>query len=389
MFIIKLLRRLRGFVRFSLKGGFPERLISLASREGIKIRDIHKTNEGISAYASASDYKRLRRHARNCGCRMRVERKYGLPFFFQRNRKRKGLLLGAVAALILLILFSHSVWVIEINGNTTLSDGEILYALRQNGLYPGAPKNKVDIISVEQNTLLELPSLSWLAVSLKGSKAYVEVSDLTPPPEIIPLSAPCNIVASDAGTVLRISAFHGMATVSAGDSVAKGDLLVSGVTENGNGIHAIAEVIARVPIKIEVFVPFSSTVKEYTGKSVKKTTLHLLNLNIPLSFFKKMSYNKYDTMTQTDFLEFSGGSLPLGKSVTKYLEYELADKLLSPQEAAENALAEAYRQAEEEKKDALLISQAESVIFLPDGALCTLELMLEKDIAAEKEIYID
>jgi len=109
MFIIKLLRRLRGFVRFSLKGGFPERLISLASREGIKIRDIHKTNEGISAYASASDYKRLRRHARNCGCRMRVERKYGLPFFFQRNRKRKGLLLGAVAALILLILFSHSV----------------------------------------------------------------------------------------------------------------------------------------------------------------------------------------------------------------------------------------------------------------------------------------
>jgi len=389
MFIIKLLRRLRGFVRFSLKGGFPERLISLASREGIKIRDIHKTNEGISAYASASDYKRLRRHARNCGCRMRVERKYGLPFFFQRNRKRKGLLLGAVVALSLLILFSHSVWVIEINGNTTLSDGEILYALRQNGLYPGAPKNKVDIISVEQNTLLELPSLSWLAVSLKGSKAYVEVSDLTPPPEIIPLSAPCNIVASDAGTVLRISAFHGMATVSAGDSVAKGDLLVSGVTENGNGIHAIAEVIARVPIKIEVFVPFSSTVKEYTGKSVKKTTLHLLNLNIPLSFFKKMSYNKYDTMTQTDFLEFSGGSLPLGKSVTKYLEYELADKLLSPQEAAENALAEAYRQAEEEKKDALLISQAESVIFLPDGALCTLELMLEKDIAAEKEIYID
>ena len=389
MFIIKLLRRLRGFVRFSLKGGFPERLISLASREGIKIRDIHKTNEGISAYASASDYKRLRRHARNCGCRMRVERKYGLPFFFQRNRKRKGLLLGAVAALILLILFSHSVWVIEINGNTTLSDGEILYALRQNGLYPGAPKNKVDIISVEQNTLLELPSLSWLAVSLKGSKAYVEVSDLTPPPEIIPLSAPCNIVASDAGTVLRISAFHGMATVSVGDSVAKGDLLVSGVTENGNGIHAIAEVIARVPIKIEVFVPFSSTVKEYTGKSVKKTTLHLLNLNIPLSFFKKMSYNKYDTMTQTDFLEFSGGSLPLGKSVTKYLEYELADKLLSPQEAAENALAEAYRQAEAEKKDALLISQSESVIFLPDGALCTLELMLEKDIAAEKEIYID
>ena len=147
MFIIKLLRRLRGFVRFSLRGGFPERVISLAARKGIAIRDVHKTENGICAYIAASDYKRLHRHARNCGCKMRVERKYGLPFFLHRNRKRKGLFAGALAALLFLSLMSHSVWVIEINGNTSLSDGEILYTLRQNGLYAGAPKRNINLIS--------------------------------------------------------------------------------------------------------------------------------------------------------------------------------------------------------------------------------------------------
>lgn len=389
MFIIKLLRRLRGFVRFSLRGGFPERVISLAARKGIAIRDVHKTENGICAYIAASDYKRLHRHARNCGCKMRVERKYGLPFFLHRNRKRKGLFAGALAALLFLSLMSHSVWVIEINGSTSLSDGEILYTLRQNGLYAGAPKRNINLISTEQNALIELPSLSWLAVSLKGSKAYVEVSDRTAPPEILPLSAPCNIVASHSGTVKRISAFRGTAAVAAGDSVAKGDLLVSGVTESGEGIHSIAEVIAVVPVKIEVFLPFSSTVKEYTGKTVKKTTLHLLNLNIPLSFFKKMSYNKYEIITETKFLDFSGGSLPIGRSVTKFLEYELVKKSLSPEEASEAAVTEARKRAQAEKRDSAVISESENVIFLPDGVLCTLELMLERDIAEEKEIYIN
>ncbi len=389
MFIVKILRRLRGFVRFTLKGGFPERFISLVSRDGIKIRDLHIRDGYSVAYVCAADYKKLRRHAKSCGCRIRIEKKFGFPFFLRRNRKRKGLAVGTVTALLMLFALSRSVWLIEVGGSTSLSEGEILFALRSQGVFPGALKSSINILAAEQNTVLSLPSVSRVALNLRGSKLYAVVSDRTVPPEIIPLSAPCNIVASRGGTVTRISAFCGIPNVLVGDSVAQGDLLVSGISESGNGVHAIAEVIARVPVKIEVFTPFTSTVKEYTGRKCKKTTLHFLNLNIPLSFFKKMSYNNYEVMSETEFLRFSGGSLPIGKTVTEYLEFESVQKTLSREEAAEASVSEARRRAEVEKRNATIISESESVIFLPDGALCTVELMLETDIAKEMEIYED
>ena len=387
--LIRLLRRIRGFVRFSLRGGCPERVVTLAAREGVLVRDLHKTADGVSAYVDAKDYRKLRRHAKSNGCRMRVEKKFGLPFLFVRGRRRSGLIAGAVAAALLLALLSRSVWVMDVRGNSAVPEGEILYVLRRQGVYPGAFKSDIDLISAEQNALLELPELSWLAVNLRGSRASVEVRERTRAPEAVPLSSPCNIVAARGGTITRISAFNGDAVVKAGDSVAAGDLLVSGLTDELGAVHAIAECIAEVPVKIDVFIPYVSVRREYTGETVKKTTLHLFNLNIPLSFFKKIDYNKYDYITDTDYLHFGGGALPLGATVTEYREYVETEYRVSPAEAAESAKREARERAEREKDGCGVISEEESVAFLPDGAVCTVRLLLETDIAKEKEIYID
>ena len=389
MLILKLLRRLRGFVRFSLRGGCPERVITLAARDGVSVRDVHAVEGGVSAYVDARDYRRLRRHAKNNGCRMRIERKFGMPFIFCKGRRRNGLIAGAFAAAFILALLSRSVWVMDVNGNTTVSEGEILYALRQQGIYPGAFKNDIDLIAAEQNALIALPELSRLAVNLRGSRASVEVLERTAPPDTVALSAPCNVVAARGGTIKRISAFKGDAVVSAGDSVAAGDLLVSGLTDEAGAVHAAAECIAVCPVKIEVFIPCSSLEREYTGNTVKKTTLRLLNFNIPLSFFRKMSYNEYDMVTYSNCLRFGGGELPVGTVKTEYREYVTVEKRITPEQAAEAASREARRRAALEKADTRVISEAESVTLLPDGAVCVIELTLETDIAKEKEIYIE
>ena len=389
MIITKLLRRLRGFVRFSLRGGCPERVVTLAARDGVSVRDVHAVEGGVCAYVDARDYRRLRRHAKNNGCRMRVERKFGLPFLFCRGRRRNGLIAGAVAAALLLTLLSRSIWVTDVSGNTRVSEGEILSELRRQGIYPGAFKSDIDLIAAEQNALIALPELSWLAVNLRGSRASVEVRERTAPPETVALSAPCNVVAARGGTIKRVSAFKGDAVVSAGDSVAAGDLLVSGLTDEAGAVHAAAECIAVCPVKIEVFIPYSSQEREYTGNTVKKTALRLFNLNIPLSFFTKMSYNEYDTVTYNNRLSFGGAELPVGTEETEYREYVTVVRRLTPEQAAEAASQEARRRAALEKADGETVSETESVTFLPDGAVCTIELTLETDIAKEKEIYIE
>ena len=387
--IAKFLRRLRGFVRFSLRGGCPERVITLAARDGVFIRDVHAVEGGVCAYVDARDYRRLRRHAKNNGCRMRVERKFGLPFLFCRGRRRNGLIAGAAAAALLLALLSHSVWVMDISGNKNVPEGEILYELRRQGIYPGAFKSDIDLIAAEQNALIALPELSWLAVNLRGSRASVEVRERTSSPETVALSAPCNVVAARGGTIKRVSAFKGDAVVSEGDSVAAGDLLVSGLTEEAGAVHASAECIAEVPVRIEIFVPYVSTEREYTGETVKKTTLHLFNLNIPLSFFKKMDYNKYDYTIDTEYLRFGGGELPLGATVTEYREFVEIEKRVTPREAAESASLQARERAEREKEGCEVLSETERATFLPDGAVYTVELLLETDIAKEKELIIE
>lgn len=389
MLMARLFRRLRGFVRFSLRGGCPERVVTLAARDGVLIRDLHKTPDGVSAYVGASDYRRLRRHAKNNGCRMRVEKKFGFPFFFCRVRRRGGLIVGTVAAALLLALLSRSVWVMDVSGNSAVPEGEILYVLRRQGVYPGAFKSDIDLISAEQNALIELPELSWLAVNLRGSRASVEVRERTAPPEAVPLSSPCNVVAARGGTIKRVSAFRGDAVVKAGDSVAAGDLLVSGLTEEAGAVHAIAECIAEVPVRIEVFVPYASAEREYTGETMKKTVLHLFNLNIPLSFFRKMDYNNYDYTISTQYLRFAGGELPIGATVTEYREYAEVEKRVTPDEAARSASRQARERAEREKDGCSVLSESERVTFLPDGAVCTVELLLETDIAQEKEIYVE
>ena len=389
MLMVRLFRRLRGFVRFSLRGGCPERVVTLAARDGVPVRDVHAVEGGVSAYVGASDYRRLRRHAKNNGCRMRIEKKFGLPFLLCKGRRRNGLIAGAVAAALLLAALSRSVWVMDVNGNSAVGEGEILYALRRQGIYPGALKSDINLISAEQNALLELPELSWLAVNLRGSRASVEVRERTAPPDSVALSAPCNVVAARGGTIKRISAFAGDAVVSEGDSVAAGDLLVSGLTDELGAVHASAECIAEVPVRIEVFVPYVSVEREYTGETVKKTTLRLFNLNIPLSFFKKMDYNKYDYTVDTEYLRFGGGELPLGATVTEYREYVEVEKRVTPREAAESASRQARERAEREKDGCAVLSETERATFLPDGAVFTVELLLETDIAKEKELIIE
>ena len=51
-------------------------------------------------------------------------------------------------------------------------------------------------------------------------------------PEFPDSTTPCNIVASQDGTIMGIEATVGVAEVRSGDAVLKGDLLISGITEN-------------------------------------------------------------------------------------------------------------------------------------------------------------
>ena len=108
MMFLRLSRLASGYVRFSLRGDFPERFFNLCAVHGRAVWDMQRDPEGFSAYILAKDYPKLRQAARRSRVRLRVRERHGLPFFINRHRYRGGLAVGAVLLFIILYCFSQS-----------------------------------------------------------------------------------------------------------------------------------------------------------------------------------------------------------------------------------------------------------------------------------------
>ena len=124
----------------------------------------------------------------------------------------------------------------------------------------------------------------------------------------------CNVVASEGGTVVRMNAFGGQKAVQVGDSVAKGDLLVSGVFVDKYGgshfVHAWGEVIAEVERTLTVEVPMTYTAWEPAGGESATYALRLFDRwTVPVSF--GVSSGAYAVAEQSAPLSILGVPLPV------------------------------------------------------------------------------
>lgn len=97
------------------------------------------------------------------------------------------------------------------------------------------PTRGLDLREIRQTVLLKLEDLSFIAINIKGSKAYVEVTEATGKPEMVDTDTPCNLIATKAGVIVRTEITQGFGLVRAGDAVEAGDMLVSGMVFSDKG----------------------------------------------------------------------------------------------------------------------------------------------------------
>ena len=97
---------------------------------------------------------------------------------------------------------------------------------------------------------------------VRGSTAVVQLVDRAVIPPLLRL--PGDIVAVRAGVITRIIAFSGEANVTAGDTVARGQLLLSGATAQGG--HASGLVEARVWYEAVGSMKTTQVVQNPTGR---------------------------------------------------------------------------------------------------------------------------
>ena len=228
----KMLHLTVGTVSVRVESPYPERFLNLCSANGLRFWDLKWiSKQEFTLKFTRRDYGRLRGLTGKLDCTYRVERRKGFVFFARRFRRREVLLAGIAAAVILTVAGSLFVWDIVVEGNETVSEEEILRALEECGVSYGTFGLGIDSRVLRNQMLLKIPALSYLTVNISGSRAYVQVRERIPVPEIVDEKTPRNMVAEKSGLVTKVQVYSGKTAVLPGTMVEKGNLLISGVTD--------------------------------------------------------------------------------------------------------------------------------------------------------------
>ena len=126
MLVLKFFRFIFGYVGFNAKGGFPERFINLCRLNGINLWNLKSENSVIYACTDCAGYKRIRSVAKKSGMRVRMNKKYGLPFFLNRHSHRSGIIVGVCFCIAAICILSTRIWSIDVTGNVRVPAEETL-----------------------------------------------------------------------------------------------------------------------------------------------------------------------------------------------------------------------------------------------------------------------
>ena len=275
-----------GYVKFSLIGTECEEFLSYSLNEGVKIYDIENDEGIIYAKTSPSQYFILAGMIRDFHVRMRITEKRGFWFRAYRYRNRFGILTGLLAYGLVLLLCSGLVWDITITGNERISDESMLEFLAENGIYPGASRKDLDTTVTELSALLSFEDLAWISIENEGSRVNVKLNErISNVKNGLPVSTPCNIVASHGGVITEAEVYRGTMLYEIGSGVAEGDIIVSGIVNDGAGNisinHADAKIIAEYEEEVSFYQQFYTVEKVKTGEKTYSEYFKLFGFTFP------------------------------------------------------------------------------------------------------------
>ena len=149
-----------------------------------------------------------------------------------------------------------------------------------------------------------------------------------------------NVVASSDAVIEEITVIHGTAMVKAGDSVKKGDFLISGVipTELGGGFcYAEGIVIGRISDSVEVAVSNVKEVKEEKEPKIFSFSVKIFGFSIKIFKINKKISSECDIIDKKDRVTAFKKDLPITVYKSYAVPYEIKSIRLAPDEVTAEA----------------------------------------------------
>lgn len=342
LFLVRLWNYFCGYAIITVRGIRVEKFINLAVINEIYLWDMKKLDYyTLRAKIGIKDFFRIRDIVKRTNSSVSIQEKCGVPFRIKAIRRRKLLLFGVGTLLIFLYILSSYIWMIEVKGEVNLKIETILDELDKVGLKVGIRKAKIDKRDIENKILINLPELTWVGIEVKGTKAYITLSERIDEPEFVNIDEPCNILAAKNAIIDKILVLNGDGIVKDGDTVEKGQLLVTGIIERENTdtryVHAMAKIFAKTWYEDIEEIPLKQIEYRKSGKTKRLYSLEFLGK----SSRKKLiiPYKDYNKSVFQDFIfEFGDYVFPIKLITVIFTELKPIEKQLDIQEAKERCI---------------------------------------------------
>ena len=362
-------------------------------RRRIPIQDIHKCDANSVRFCVAYRDKQIVADtvaAMGAETRLELEKESGFPLLVSRYKKRVGLYIGATVGVFLIYFSSLFIWDIRVEGNTYVEDADILKTLQTLGIAEGKPKETKTLEKIYNSFLLAEPRISWLSVNYDGTVAHVEVKEREQVPEKRDRTKNINIVARCDGVIHRVDALDGSSEVTAGETVTKGQLLISSFVQTrktGTIMQAARGSVWASTVRCyDIYVPRSEQIKQYTGNTSIRRSIRILGRELPLNIPYAPSYRNYvkKTVTQPCIL-LENVRLPFYITTETLREYRTEEFLLDRETASEYAAQELSLRMDAELERAEILKREENVSQTNDAYIFHYELTCLENIAQEVE----
>ena len=295
----KILEYLEGRAEVELRTAFPEAMLNACAAGEIPLEQLERPDACIlRARVRQRSLPALKAAAERCGCELEIRSLSGGRTLLSLLRRRIWLPVTGLCVLGLLLLSSLFIWEIDVVGNERLSRGELLRALADCGVEPGCfwPGLKGDL--VRSRMLERVPELQWMTVNVSGSRAVLLVSERREKPEIFLEGDYRDLTASREGLVRSLSVLNGQPQVSPGQTVLKGQILISGSVESITApprlTHASGSVLAETYYELTAVHPLETEQKAPGGRGVSRFAVKIGNTRLNFFGNAKKELDGYD-----------------------------------------------------------------------------------------------
>ena len=315
----------------------------------------------------------------------------GFGGFILKNKKRFGILFAILFTVLAFAVSQDKVWDIRVEGCESGKEQNIISDLEKCGFTIGSNWSKIDMSRTEVDFLSKSNDVSWININRRGTVAYVTVIDkssYSEPEENVGYS---NVISEYDAVIEEITVMRGIAMVKAGDTVKKGDLLISGVIpeELGGGFcYAEGTIIGRISDRIEVSVSDYKEEKIIEKKKISKFSVKILGFSVNIFKSYRNSSEKCDIIEEKKELSIFKRRIPIGfnkKYDVKYLSQRID---LTQDEMTEIALNKTTEFLNEKLENSNLIRISTKGKFVDTLYVMTTDMIYSSEIGKDNPFSV-